>query len=72
MKSREFVVSLTKNPPKTMAEMLLKAQKYMNAEDTLTAIKTKKSPMKREGRNTIGEDEKESVQIVRIVMGIKG
>ena len=72
MKSREFVVSLTKNPPKTMAEMLLKAQKYMNAEDTLTVIKTKKSPMKREGRKTIGEDEKESVQIVRIVMGIKG
>ena len=72
MKSREFVVSLTKNPPKTMAEMLLKVQKYMNAEDTLTAIKTKKSPMKREGRKTIGEDEKQSVQIVRIVMGIKG
>ena len=72
MKSREFVVSLTKNPPKTMAEMLLKVQKYMNAEDTLTVIKTKKSPMKREGRKTIGEDEKESVQIVRIVMGIKG
>ena len=26
LKSREFVVSLTKNPPRTMAEMLLKAQ----------------------------------------------
>ena len=39
MKFREFVVSLTKNPPKTMAEMLLKAQKYMNAEDALVAIK---------------------------------
>ena len=25
LKSREFVVSLAKNPPKTMAEMLLKA-----------------------------------------------
>ncbi|XP_075675131.1 uncharacterized protein LOC142644389 [Castanea sativa] len=33
LKSREFVVSLAKNPPRTMAEMLLKAQKYMNAED---------------------------------------
>ena len=33
------MVSLAKNPPKTMAEMLLKAQKYMNAEDTLAAIK---------------------------------
>ena len=38
MKSREFVVSLAKNPPKTMAEILLKAQKYMNAEDTLATI----------------------------------
>ncbi|XP_075652707.1 uncharacterized protein LOC142623195 [Castanea sativa] len=37
-KSREFVVTLAKNPPKTMAEMLLKAQKYMNAEDALAAI----------------------------------
>jgi len=38
-KSREFVVSLTKNPPKMMAEMLLKAQKYMNTEDALAAIR---------------------------------
>ena len=39
LKSRVFVVSLRKNPPKTMAEMLLKVQKYMNAEDTLSEIK---------------------------------
>ena len=38
LKSKEFVVSLVKNPPKMMAEILLKAQKYMNAEDALTAI----------------------------------
>ena len=38
LKSREFVVSLAKNPPKTMAKMLLKAQKYMNAEDALAMI----------------------------------
>ena len=37
-KSREFMVSLSKNPPKTMAEMLLQAQKYMNSEDALAAI----------------------------------
>ena len=46
LKSKEFVASLAKNPPKTMAEALLKAQKYMNAEETLAAIdgidKTKK------------------------------
>ena len=39
LKSREFVVSLAKNPPKTMAEMLLKAQKYINAKDALATIK---------------------------------
>ena len=39
LKSREFVVSLIKNPLKTVAEMLLKAQKYMNTEDALAAIK---------------------------------
>lgn len=33
------MASLAKNPPKTMAEMLLKAQKYMNVEDALTAIR---------------------------------
>ena len=44
LKSREFVVSLTKNPPKTMAEMLLKVQKYMNAEDALAAIERVEKP----------------------------
>ena len=39
LRSRDLVASLAKNPPKTMAEMLLKAQKYMNAEDALAAIK---------------------------------
>ncbi|XP_050289587.1 uncharacterized protein LOC126727707 [Quercus robur] len=38
LKSRDFVASLAKNPPKTMAEALLKAQKYMNAEEALAAI----------------------------------
>ena len=39
LRSRDLVASLAKNPPKTMAEMLLKAQKYMNAEDAVAAIK---------------------------------
>ena len=38
LKSRDFVASLAKNPPKTMVEALLKAQKYMNAEEALAAI----------------------------------
>jgi len=38
------VVSLAKNPSKTMAEMLLKAQKYMNAKDASAAIKEMEKP----------------------------
>ncbi|XP_023879261.1 uncharacterized protein LOC111991700 [Quercus suber] len=44
LKSREFVVSLAKNPSKTLAEMLLKVQKYMNAEDVLATIKDLERP----------------------------
>ena len=44
LRSREFVSSLAKNPPKTMAEMLLKAQKYMNAEEALAAIRDVEKP----------------------------
>ena len=44
LKSKEFVVSLLKNPPKTMAEMLLKVQKYMYAEDALAAIEEVEKP----------------------------
>ena len=38
LRSRDLVASLTKNPLKTMIEMLLKAQKYMNAEVVVAAI----------------------------------
>ena len=38
LKSRDFRASMAKNPPKTMAEALLKAQKYINAEEALAAI----------------------------------
>ena len=44
LKSREFVVSLAKNPLKTMAEMLLKAQKYMNTENALETIEGVEKP----------------------------
>ena len=39
LRSRALVASLAKNPPKTKVEMLLKVQKYMNAEDTIAAIR---------------------------------
>ena len=48
LKSREFVVALVKSPPQTMVEMLLKAQKYMNTEDALAAIRDKENPKERE------------------------
>ena len=44
LKSREFVVSLAKNSLKTMAEMLLKAQKYMNTENALETIEGVEKP----------------------------
>ena len=39
LRSKDLVASLAKNPPKTMAEMLLKAQKYMNVEDVVAIIR---------------------------------
>ena len=44
LRSRDLVASLEKNPPKIMAEMLLKAQKYMNAEDAVAAIRDAEMP----------------------------
>ena len=44
LRSRDLVASLMKNPPRTMAEMLLKAQKYMNAEDAVAAIRDDEKP----------------------------
>ena len=44
LRSRDLVASIAKNPPKMMAEMLLKAQKYMNTEDALVAIKDAEKP----------------------------
>ena len=39
LRSKDLVASLAKNPSRTMAEMLIKAQKYMNAEDAIVAIR---------------------------------
>ena len=44
LRSRDLVASLAKNPPKTMAEMLLRAQKYMNAEDAIVTIRDVEKP----------------------------
>ena len=44
LRSKDLVASLAKNSPKTMVEMLLKAQKYMNAEDAIAAIRDVEKP----------------------------
>ena len=51
LRSRDLVASLVKNPPKTMAEMLLKAQKHMNAEDTVAAIRDAEKPRDKERKD---------------------
>lgn len=38
LKPKEFVVAFAKSPPRSMVEMLLKAQNYMKAEDALAVI----------------------------------
>ncbi|XP_075640554.1 uncharacterized protein LOC142612336 [Castanea sativa] len=55
LKSREFVVALAKSPSRTMAEMLLKAQKYINVEDALAAIRDEEKHREREKK---GEDQR--------------
>ena len=54
LRSRDLVALLAKNPPKTMAEMLIKAQKYMNAENAVAAIRD----VEKLGDNGRKEDER--------------
>ena len=49
------MVSFAKNLPWTMAEMLLKVQKYMNAEDALAAIEEVEKPNERKRK---GDDQR--------------
>ena len=44
LRSRDLVTSLAKNPLRTMAEMLPKAQKYKNVEDAVAAIRDVEKP----------------------------
>ena len=56
LRSRDLVASLAKNPPKTMAEMLLKAQKYMNAEYALAAVKDVEKTLPKGNSAQLGKD----------------
>ena len=51
LRSRDLMALLAKNPPKTMAKILLKAQKYMNAEDVVVAIRDVKKPRDKERKD---------------------
>ena len=44
LRSKDLMASLAKNPLRTMAEILLKAQKYMNAEDAIATIRDDEKP----------------------------
>lgn len=56
VQSRVFVVALMKSPLQKMAEMLLKAWNYMNAEDALAVIGEENKPKEKESTR---EDQKE-------------
>ena len=59
LKEGEFLFSMLKNEPKTMADMLFKASKYMNAEDTLIARKDENGKRKRENAEDTQLDTRE-------------
>ena len=55
LRKGKFLFSLYKNNPKTMSEVLYRATKYMNAEDTLLAREGK--PRKRERLEDARQDQ---------------
>ena len=55
LKKGKFLVSLYKNDPKTMSEVLYRAIKYMNAEDALLAREER--PRKRERQEDTRQDQ---------------
>ena len=55
-----------------MAEMLLKAQKYMNAEDAVAAIKDDEKPRDKGRKITTVEGKRGRAQIVGLLTQIDG
>ena len=72
LRSRDLVASLVKNPLKIMAEMLLKAQKYMNVEDAVAAIRDDEKPGDKGRKDDDVEGKRWSTQIVGLLMRIDG
>ena len=61
LKSKELMVALAKSPSKSMTEMLLNAQKYMNAEDALASIRMGNT--QKENKNTQEDSKEETVRL---------
>ena len=61
LKSKEFMVALAKSPSESMTEMLLNAQKYMNAEDALASIRMGNT--RKENKNTQEDSKEETVRL---------
>ena len=58
--SGDFFFSITKSPSKTIAELLHKAQKYMNAEDAMLTKEMKGKRKKDEGTSSNRDTKKET------------
>ena len=66
----DFFFSITKNPPKTVTELLHKVQKYMDAEDVVLAKEMKGKRKRDEGTNS-NHDKKNETQSVGQTIGKK-
>ena len=55
----DFFFLITKSPPKTIAELLRKAQKYMNAKDAMLAKEMKGKRKRDEGTSSNHDKKKE-------------
>ena len=58
--SEDFFFSITKSPPRTVAELLQKAQKYMNAGDAVLAKEMKGKRKRDEGASSNHDKRKET------------
>ena len=54
MKSKDLMFSISKNPQASMAEVLAKAEKYINGEEALTSKKESSSARKEKGTTDRG------------------
>ena len=70
LKSKEFMVALTKRPPQKIAKMLLKAQKYMNAKNAVAAIRDDEKPREGEEKGEDWKGRKEKGETIKVLTKI--